>query len=210
MNECYARRKSKNLCVKCGKRPPREGRVLCKECADKDNARRKEDVKWYKERHICYKCGKERVYGDEKICPECLVKAYISNKKSREKIYGSDHNFYVVNIAKLKEQGLCRSCQTRKVAEGHTYCPECLAKQNARSKKRRERERLNKVGIDRSERPSYGLCYTCGQPLDDPEKRLCAECCRKAGHKFDGHRNKNRNKAWQQSNQLVFGGVLRG
>ena len=33
--ELYRSRKAKGLCVKCGKVPPRENRVMCAECAEK-------------------------------------------------------------------------------------------------------------------------------------------------------------------------------
>ena len=208
MNKCFEERKRKNLCYKCGKRPPREGKLMCQECADKNRISSKEYRNWITSMGFCYRCKKERIFGDEKICPECLAKASIINKKSVEKRYGNFHNFYLDDIAKIKAKGLCRACRKEKVLEGHTYCAECLAKNNERCRRERAKKSLNRVGIDRSERFSFGLCYLCGEPLDIPDKRLCSSCCEKLGHNFDGHRNKN--QVWRKNSQLVFGGFEHG
>ena len=181
--------------------------MLCQECADADNVRHKKDREWYANMGFCYRCGKERVFGEEKICPECLAKASIVNKKYIEKKYGDFHAFYLADIAKIKAKGVCRSCRTVKAVEGHTYCAKCLAKQNERNKRRDRLLRLNRVGIGRNERPSYGLCYICGNPLDT-DKRLCSSCCMKIGHNFG--RNRSKNQAWEKDNKRVFGGVAHG
>ena len=160
-----------------------------------------------KKQGFCPRCGKNKLWGDEKTCPECLADASIINRRSREKHYGSQHNYYVTDITRLKAEGLCRGCRKYKVMEGHTYCIACLVKKRERSK----RDRLFKSGsdgIDRSERPSYGMCYTCGQPLDT-DKRLCSKCSEQRAKNFKGIRGTN--AYWRNDNaQLTLGGVLRG
>jgi len=143
--------------------------------------------------------------GDEKRCPECLAKAYIANIKTRRKHYGSNHDYYVMDIAKLKENGLCRGCRRNKVAEGHTYCMTCLVKKRERDRQ----DRLKKTGdgLSRSERYSYGLCYRCGEPLDT-DKRLCSTCCEATAKNFRGIRGTN--AYWQADNKRVFGGAANG
>lgn len=200
----YYSNKDRGICVRCGNRKAMPNHVMCKICNEKAKAYQRETRIWMREKGFCPRCGRNRLWGDEKICPECLANASISNKRSREKHYGSQHNYYVTDITQLKAEGLCRGCRKHKIVEGHTYCIACLAKKRERSR----RDRLFKSGLSRSERYSYGLCYTCGQPLDT-DKRLCSKCTEKRIKNFKGIRGTN--AYWRNDNaQLTLGGVLRG
>ena len=201
----YEKYKENGICVKCGKKKAEPGKVMCKECAEIVRVYHAETREWLKSIGYCPRCGKNKLFGDEKLCPECLADAAIKNKKSREKHYGSNHNYYVMDIARLKEKGLCRSCRKNKVVEGHTYCATCLAKKRERSRKYRQKKTGNY--LHRSEWYSYGLCYHCGKPLDNDEKRLCNDCCEKIAKNFKGIRSTN--AYWKADNQLL-GGVSHG
>ena len=64
------------------------------------------------------------------------------------------------------------------------------------------KEMIKKVGITRSERPTYGLCYCCGKPLDREGKK-CIKCAAKVTN------NLPRVKAtehWKKDNNLIFVG----
>ena len=203
----YYEYKEKGKCVRgCG-RDAREGKAMCQECADKVSKYKRENREWAKKFNLCPRCLKNRLMGEEKICPECLAYAAEVNGRSRKKHYGSDHNYYVMDIARLKERGICRGCRTKKVAEGHTYCITCLIKKRERSKN--ERLKQTGFGISRSEYFSYGLCYRCGDKLDNEDKRLCSKCSKNVIKNFKGIRGTN--SYWRNSNsQLTLGGVLRG
>ena len=178
---------------------------MCAECADKVRKYQEESRVWAKERKLCPRCLKNRLMGEERTCPECLAIASIYNKKSREKHYGTSHDYYVMDIARIKAQGLCRSCRKQKVAEGHTYCPTCLIKH--RNRKRKDHQYDFNDFIPRSERRGYNLCYRCGNPLDS-DKNLCTACCESVVKNFKGIRGNN--TYWKQGNQLIFGGVADG
>jgi len=195
----YKNRKEKGVCVRCGKKPPREGKVMCYECAKKAKIYRQETRKFLLGLGLCPRCGKNKLFGDEKECLECRAMMYEINRKSRDRRNITAMDYYRKDIKRLKEQGLCRSCRKRKVAEGHTYCSICLARKLERD--REIRKRKEKVGLDRSERPSYGFCYTCGEPLDR-EGRLCKKCSEIMTANLPWNRD---NKNWRKDNKLIFG-----
>ena len=199
--EEYYRYKSLGLCVRgCG-RKAREGKTMCAECAERVRTYQVENRVWAKENGFCPRCLKNKLFGEERICPECLADAAIVNKRSREKHYGSGHDYYVRDIARLKKNGLCRGCRKSKVAEGHTYCPTCLIKK--RSRRKRDYQYEIKDLIPRSERNYYNLCYRCGDPLDDIDKRLCSKCSESVVKNFKGIRSTN--AYWKADNQLLRG-----
>ena len=178
----------------------RQGKTMCAECAEKGKKYQHENRKWAKSHGLCPRCMKNRLMGEERICPECLADAAIRNKKSREKNYGSNHNYYVMDIARLKERGICRGCRKNKVAEGHTYCSGCLAKKRIR--RRRDYQRETKDFIPRSERRSFNLCYRCGDILDS-NKGLCQKCSVDVAKNFKGIRGTN--AYWKRDNQMIEG-----
>ena len=177
---------------------------MCSECAAKVRNAKKADREWAKEHGFCPRCMKNKLFGDEKICPECLAYMYAVNIKSRQKNYGDNHTYYLKDIARLKEQRICRGCRKKKAAEGHTYCKECLAKKRIR--RRRDYQRETENYIPRSERRFYGLCYRCGNP-NDTDKGLCSECSEAVVKNFKGIRSTN--AYWKADNQLL-GGVKHG
>ena len=203
-NTTYSRRLAKGLCGQCGKRPPREGKTQCKECAEKDKKKYREDREFFKTLRLCPKCGKNKLFGSEKTCPECLAYAEKINAKHAIKTAGSKeaYNKQVYQKARQRydEQNLCVMCKIRQRAEGHIHCEECL--EIRRIKGREIRKRQEKVNITRSERPAYGLCYRCGNPLDRDGK-LCVKCATKAVSCLPKFRNTD---AWKTNNNILFRG----
>lgn len=203
-NTTYSRRLAKGLCGQCGKRPPREGKTQCKECAENRRQYQLENRAFYIKQGLCPKCGKNRLFGDEKNCPECLARNEKVNIAYRIRKSGSCEEFnkqyYQETKKRLAEQNLCVMCKKNKRANGHVHCEECLEKR--RIKGREIRKKQKKVGITRSERPTYGLCYCCGKPLDREGKK-CIKCAAKATN------NLPRIKAtehWKKDNNLIFVG----
>ena len=195
----YERRKSRGLCVNCGKINPVQGKVMCAECAGKQKNYRRETRKFFQGIGLCPRCGKNKLFGDEKECPECTAMMYEINRRSRERRNITNMDYYRKDVARLKEQGLCRGCRKRKAAEGHTYCSICLARHRERG--REYRRKKDKVGLERSERPNYGFCYTCGKPLDR-KGRACRKCTEIIKNNLSEHRG---NSFWRNDNKLVFG-----
>lgn len=199
MSKNYYKRKSMGLCVGCGKVRPREGKVMCVECANKRKIYQRETREFLRNMGLCPRCGKNKLFGDEKECPECSAMMYEINKRSRKRRNINAMDYYRKDIMRLKSEGLCRSCRKRKAEEGHTYCSICLAKHRERG--RTYRRKKEKTEIDRSERPNYGLCYICGQPIDR-EGRICVKCAEKMTANLPGHRD---NLVWRNGNKLIFG-----
>lgn len=186
------------LCVRCGKVREDQSKVMCTECAEKQKICQRETREYLRNMGLCPRCGKNKLFGNEKECPECVAMMYEINQRSRKRRNVTAMDYYRKDIVRLKENGLCRGCRKRKVAEGHTYCTICLVKHRERSKEYRKKKVEN--GLERSERPSYGLCYTCGEPLDR-EGRVCKKCAEIMTNNLPRDRN---NLAWRNSNKLIF------
>lgn len=203
-NTTYSRRLAKGLCGQCGKRPPVDGKTQCKECAEKKKKYNLESRTFYKKQGLCPRCGKNKLFGNEKLCPECSVRAREISVAYQIRKEGSCEEFnkqYYQEVKKrLAEQNLCVMCKKNKRANGHVHCEECLEKR--RIKGRKIRKQQEKVGIARSERPAYGLCYRCGNPLDRDGK-LCVKCATKAVSCLPKFRNTD---TWKTNNNLLFGG----
>ena len=77
----------KHICVRCGKRPARNGYTECALCADKCNRRRREKAREHGviPREMggnglyCRRCFKPKCHG-ERICPDCLDKLHEQGK----------------------------------------------------------------------------------------------------------------------------------
>lgn len=122
----------------------------------------------------------------------------VYNRRNRKRRNIVAMNYYRKEIVRLKEQGLCRGCRKRKATDGHTYCSICLAKKREQGKE--DRRKKDKIGLERSERPNYGFCYTCGKPLDR-EGRVCKGCAEVMTANLPKDRD---NSAWRNDNKLIF------
>lgn len=171
---------------------------MCSECAEKSRIETREKREFMRNMGICPRCCKNKLFGSEKECPECAAMMYERNRKSVEIRNACAADYYRKDIARLKSEGLCRGCRKRKVAEGKTYCPICLAKKRERGRiYRREKDNA----IDRSERTNYGLCYTCREPIDR-DGRICARCAEIMKNNLPDQRD---NLVWRNDNKLIFG-----
>lgn len=200
----YHKRKEQGLCTRCGN-PAVTGKTLCEDCAEKSKKKHREDREFFKAQGLCPKCGKNKLIGSEKTCPECLAYAEEVNTRYAIKMAGSKEAYHKQAYQKARqhydEQNLCVMCKKRQRAEGHIHCEDCL---KIRRKKNREmRKQQSQNGLKRSERPAYGLCYTCGAKLDR-DGRTCSKCAMKMTMNLPRIKNTD---VWKRDNNLIFKGV---
>ena len=189
-------RKQNGICLQCGGNAI-VGKVLCEVCNEKNNQRRNEDRKYYRDNKICPNCTLNKLLGDEKNCLECRAKNAEKKAKYRRE-NKEEYNQYQRDYGKrrykqLQEAGICTRCQKRSSDNGMSTCSICRAKINAYRQSK-------KNSIPRCERNSYGLCYFCGKKLDRDGKS-CVECSKR---NIENLSNSSGSGAWRESNNKFF------
>jgi len=136
------RRINKNLCMKCGQRPPRDNKIDCEECFQENKKYYPLKTKLYskrKESSLCIRCGTKTE--DNVHCEECRV--YM---KSKDKL-----TYY-----KYKTNNLCVSCGNKKDIDV-VLCSECQIINSNRGKQINKNQK--KLIFDH-----YGnKCGCCGE-----------------------------------------------
>lgn len=183
--ERYQDLKDRGICVYCKTAPAEDGKTTCRVCREKQRKQTAEKRAALRKLGICTECGSRRVYGDEKICPECAARKYASNLKQKRDPE-KEHQYHKERQKKLKEKGICVKCGKRKAEDGKTRCGICNALERQRVKKYRGQ------GIDRSERPAYGMCYFCGKQISSG--KICLECAERVTKNLP---EENNNKVWR-------------
>lgn len=87
----YQERKAAGLCVRCGKRPPQDGRVRCWQCLRNDAASHRALARnagalprdLFDGVQRCKTCGKEGVIPGHKLCRSCYDKSCVSLQAAR-------------------------------------------------------------------------------------------------------------------------------
>jgi len=153
---------------------------------------------WYKSMGICPQCGTNKAAPHRVRCEECLLKNAESSEKQREGKPGTirkqRHRSYLKNLRNIrKENGLCVWCGKPICSSSTVFCIDCKLKNQKKNEQR-------KSGIERNERPNYGFCYTCGEPLDR-DGRVCKKCAEKMAANLPKNRN---NINWRNDNKLMF------
>ena len=129
----YQTRKSRGLCVGCGKRPPEPGRVHCAACRD---AR----LLAYRQRldaGLCTFCGKPNPgpYGDTGAtrtrCAECAHRFKVHQTRRQQRLVAARQ---------------CVICGAPLSAADGTRCAECARKFNVYQQARRARLRAAREG----------------------------------------------------------------
>ena len=154
---------------------------------------------WYKEMGICPQCGTNKASPHRVRCEECLIKNAESSEKQRQKksqtIRKQKHKSYIRSLRQSrKESGLCVWCGKPICSSSTVFCIDCKIKNQRRNEQR-------KIGIERSERPSYGFCYTCGEPLNRTG-RVCKKCAEMMTDNLPKERD---NVNWRNDNKFIFG-----
>ena len=156
--ERYRYRQSIGLCPICGKARPAEGASMCDRCREAKKTEARLRRAQAKQLGICPACFKTKLYVGEKVCPECYEKA---------KKYRDDHrqeradNQRKHRYDRPKDDTKCIHCRKRPPQKGYKSCAYCRA---------RLRNKHRKIDLAPVERPSYGLCYFCGEPVIDGKK----------------------------------------
>lgn len=164
-------RRANHLCIRCGKAKAIEGKTRCKECTDRDNARRKKNREYCSDNGICTRCGINKAEPHKKICYECLGKErdyYHARGRSEEQQKRNTESKRRA-VQHLKDMGLCIRCGKRTPADGRFECPTCLAKKKRfRDRRRKNYAKYEWVGV--------GLCAICGDSNLVEGKKLCQKC----------------------------------
>lgn len=191
MDKRYEYCKEHGICVRCRTEKAEPNRVMCRVCAEKERKRVAENRSALKTMKICPRCGRNKLWGSEKMCIECREKMYKYNLSHKSK---TTKNYNQIR----KENGLCIKCGKKPPVYGKTKCATCAAKDRIRA---REYRRRGGVEVDRSERPSYGKCYFCGDVIDSG--KVCDSCKKRIMKNLPKSKG---NEFWKSDNQIVFGG----
>ena len=143
------------------------------------------------------------------MCANCLDKNNLSSQKYFEKIKSNDPKRYAEILANRSvqqcerrkqrvAQGVCTLCGKRPAKSGRKSCELCLYKE-------RIRRRANYIEhgqdpLPRHERPAYGLCYICLEPVKNGY-RLCEKCYTKRVRNMPTSSTKNH--IWRKANQII-------
>lgn len=190
------KRLREGICIACGKEKAADGKQKCITCADRDREKKRSEREFYKENRICPKCGKNMLWGNEKRCVNCSEK----DAEYRNRLQGKRYNAQYAREyrERCRELGICVTCGRRPVKrQGATQCGICAAKKN-----RRERERRGHF-MDRSEYPSYGICYLCCKRPILNGKRLCKECTERVSQNL-ANAQRGDDSYWRRDNTLLF------
>lgn len=145
--------------------------------------------------HRCANCGAKDEYtlSGRKQCKKCCDrgKAYRngyrhpreveSEQERKEKLRKYKREWQKDLRNWRKEHNQCIECGDKDALTmaGRTLCQSCWEKRYKKPFVSKEQRRLE-IGqttkpINRSERPDYGLCYICGNPITE-SYRLCEHC----------------------------------
>lgn len=133
------------------------------------------NYQWAKEHGLCVRCMKETPAPGKMCCEVCAAKNAERQVKYNHSVTEEQKAKYAARRRterkERKEKGLCVECG--KKAYGNYTCLECMVKRRKRRAKRLSHESVDER-VSRNERPVYGMCYMCGEPVI-PGKRLCRE-----------------------------------
>lgn len=182
-------RKKNHICIRCGKKPTTD-KSICDDCREKMAKYRKETREFNKKHNICTMCRHEIVYDGFATCEICRDK----QKQYSEKFYSKETEskkeerkrkqaeYMRDKRAERKKQGVCVECGKKLCANSKIHCLEHYI-ENKKS--------YTPVEIPREQRVDYGLCYTCGNEIEDRQYKLCNVCLERI-------RSNDRTKAMEQ------------
>lgn len=180
------RLKAQGMCVRCGQRPVRPGRIDCEECAERiATARRKKNERETVRRRtlqaerkangVCTRCGKQPAIKGLSVCAYCLEKrrGYDKKRKSQDEFYRREEigeEYTPEEIADIVS-GDNRMTSYKSAKYGVSY-------EQVLWMRREYRNGADLTGIRKHHRLVKG-CDTSWTPLEEPEgdiDKLCGEC----------------------------------
>ena len=190
-----ADRRTKGLCIKCGKHPPASGRSLCEACGERGRAaeraryargkaagnpyggrnpegrrrmareRNKRRRIERKEAGLCVRCGELPPAEGSVVCEAC-----------REARRAEERKLYAARRAK----GLCGRCGGPAFA-GAAQCGPCAALEEGRAPKKNAASRRRYA-----DRRAKRLCVDCAAPAGLAAR--CEPCARRSWHSSGEHK----------------------
>lgn len=167
---------------------------------------------WLKEHGICVNCGCVEAEPNRTMCFDCAERARSRDKKYRIKKKNDNPNYLKERAAsdrdrynRHKANGICVRC-AKKATHG-MYCYEHFIRERRRSINRAQQQRNERHdrGLIPEYRSANGLCFYCGNPIEDYLKKTgckaCAACREKISAISSEH---NRNHPWRADNRLIF------
>lgn len=152
------------------------------------------DYEWYKANGICIQCLRYNAAPGKVRCEVCLAKNAENARKYRAKKQSVSQAERARKLREIrKEQGLCIWCGNPRSSYSSVFCVDCRIKNQRRND-------AKKSGIDRSERPRYGMCYRCGKQIQLGNK-LCTECKEQSIANLPEN---TRIPSWKMDNKRVF------
>lgn len=192
-----AKKKAEGLCIYCGTRKAREGKVACEECGKKQAEKAKETRKRLHEMGLC-ECG-EKLIGQEKTCPVCKARKADATAKWLERMNNEQYEQHLQNMRtngkarrdRWREEHRCITCGHKIPDEDtHKTCPLCREK--ARNKAHLRYKPVKK---------EFGICARCDKKVYKNSK-LCKEhydiACAQAEYA------RQFNHAWRAANEILF------
>lgn len=198
-------RKSQGICTTCGKRKSNSNRLQCSECLKEGRIRSAETRRFQKEHHICTRCGKRKAEAERTYCVECTIKRMEEdNNRIRKPLTASRKErakeLRRKKYAERKASGICTRCGKHQPVKGKTRCIDCILFDKKRFKNKKECPNL-----DRSEYPSYGMCYICGEAVRESgklcEKHYIAAC---EAIIYGKSLQNNKEHKWKKHNNALF------
>lgn len=128
------RRKNKDVCIRCGQRPPRPDRTQCGKCAEdnKDQYNAAHMDVYYQRRSAsrCVRCN----VPTEKFSVHCGTCTLYMKQKDK------------IRYGKSKDAGLCVHCHKLSPINGETLCSECKKNNAIRGKDSRTKQKMTVLG----------------------------------------------------------------
>lgn len=134
--QIYLERKSKCVCVRCGKNPTDGKHVRCDNCLKKEKeyyAKNKEILlqkgranreKW-KQLNICIRCGKNDVMPGSSQCQECAKRSNSRKHTYTKEAYEKHLQTMNARYVERKRQCICVRCGREKAMPGKVRCLAC-------------------------------------------------------------------------------------
>lgn len=187
-------RKKNHICIRCGKNPTTD-KSMCDSCREKIATYRNETREFNKKHNICTMCRHEIVYDGFSTCEMCRDKQkeysakFYSKETEEDKLARNTKQAeYMKNKREdRKLQGVCIECGKRLCSNSTIHCLEhYIANKKA----------YKKIEIPREQRVDYGLCYTCGNEIEDKKYKLCNVCLERIRKNDKSEGLKAINKVW--------------
>lgn len=152
---------------------------------------------WLKEHGICVSCGQADAAPNHVRCLDCTQKHALSSYKRFKEKFKDPAYRSMLRETQLKryhdhkEKGICVIC-SRKATHGlYCYDHSIYVKRYHQETAKKKRNERHERGLIPEYRKANGLCFWCGNPIEEHLKkagcRACAACCKKRSEISSSH-----------------------